>query len=383
MSRRILLVDDDPNILSSYTRTLRKRFEFDTAQGGDEALAHLTTSGPYAVILSDMRMPGMDGIQLLSEAKTLSPDSVRIILTGNADQESAIQAVNRGNIFRFLTKPCDPETLSISLEAAIDQYLLVTAEKELVEGTLKGSIDLLVELMSVADPEAFSHSQRLAPLTQKVARIMEVKKPWEIMVAALLSQIGAVTIPASVLAKVRKGDLVTAKEHETVVRIPEISSNLIRHIPRMEEVANIILFMNKNYNGSGFPNVLAQKDEIPLGSRILRVCSDFLGFLPKRPNARAVLEEMRQKHLFYDLRILNALTMALEVPDEVVEGTPEVPHPVTHETIQVGQILVDGVHTREGILVYPPNTHIGQSHLERLKNFARLVGLKEPFLVLG
>ncbi|NTV75314.1 MAG: response regulator, partial [Holophaga sp.] len=178
MSPKVLLVDDDPNILAAYTRTLRKRFQFDTAQGGDEALVCIRDSEPYGVILSDMRMPGMDGIQFLSRAKELSPDSVRIMLTGNADQNTAIEAVNQGNIFRFLTKPCDPDTLALSLEAGLKQYQLVTAERELVEGTLKGSLALLVDLLSIADPVAFARSQHLAPLAQKIAKAMDLESPW-------------------------------------------------------------------------------------------------------------------------------------------------------------------------------------------------------------
>jgi response regulator RpfG family c-di-GMP phosphodiesterase len=383
MIPKVLLVDDDPNILSGYTRTLRKRFEFATALGGAEGMACIRASGPFAVILSDMRMPGMDGIQFLKQAKALSPDSVRIMLTGNADQQTCIDAVNHGNIFRFLAKPCDSDTLAISLEAGIRQYHLVTAEKELVEGTLKGSVDLLTELIAIADPTGFRKSQHLAPLAQKIAKVMELDSTWEVMMAAILFQVGVLTIPPGVVAKARTGDLITAREHETLTRLPEISSNLIGHIPRLEGVAKTILFMNKNFNGSGFPNLQIREAEIPVGARILRVASDYLDLLANHPSPRAVLEEMRQKDLFYDPGVLNALSLALDVPDAVLEGAPEVPHQATHETVEAGQILVDGVETSEGLLLYPPGTHVGQSHLERLKNFARLVGLKEPFLVLG
>lgn len=383
MSPKVLLVDDDSNILSAYTRLLRGRFEFETALGGEEALARIKAAGPYAVILSDMRMPAMDGIQFLAEAKIRTPDSVRIMLTGNADQTTAIEAVNRGNIFRFLTKPCDQGLLVSSIEAGIKQNQLILAERELVEGTVKGCIDLLVELLSIADPVAFQQSQQLGLLSRKVARVMEMEDDWVVMVASLLAPIGILTIPGSVMVKVRKGDQITPREQETVVRLPEISSNLLNHIPRMAEVAKVILFKNKNFNGSGFPAIQANREEIPLGARILRVVSDYLGAMEKRSNARHVLEEMRQNQVFYDPRVINALGLALDVPDEVVnEGAPS-SYLATHKTVQIGEILVDGVHTREGQLVYPPQTVVGQSHRERLKNYAALVGLKEPFLVQG
>ena len=382
MNPKVLLVDDDPNILSAYTRVLRKRFQFDTAQGGEEALACIRTAGPYAVILSDMRMPGMDGIQFLAQAKDLTPDSVRIMLTGNADQTTAIDAVNRGSIFRFLTKPCDPEYLAVSLEAGIKQYQLITAERELVEGTLKGSIDLLVELLSIADPPAFSRAQGLAPLTQKLARILGLETPWVVTVASMLSQIGVLTIPPTVIAKTRRGDPLTPQELETIARLPEISSNLIRHIPRMEEVASAILYMNKNYDGSGFPADHVREEEIPLAGRILKVAIAYLDLLDRGEDHAQALQALEQNPACYDPGVLAALPQLEDTPNEVVDASPDLPRYATHDTLQAGQVLVEGVQTREGLLVYPPLTRVGQSHLERLKNFARLVGLKEPFLVL-
>ncbi|MBU0961171.1 MAG: response regulator, partial [Proteobacteria bacterium] len=140
MTDKILLVDDEPNVLQSMQRQLRKRFNITTAESGNDALAKLKEQGPFAVIISDMRMPGMDGVQLLSRVKSTFPDTVRIMLTGNADQETATEAVNVGQIFRFLNKPCSTAVLATSIALAVRQYNLITAEKELLNKTLKGSI---------------------------------------------------------------------------------------------------------------------------------------------------------------------------------------------------------------------------------------------------
>ncbi len=382
MRDKVLLVDDDPNILSAYTRNLRKRFQIDTAPGGAEALELMRTSGPYAVILSDMRMPGMDGIQFLSMARTLAPDTVRIMLTGNADQQTAIEAVNRGRIFRFLTKPCDADDLALTLESAIKQYQLVAAEHELVEGTLKGSIALLVELLSIADPEAFSRAQQLAPLAQRMARVLNHPSPWIVNVACLLSRIGLLTLPPGVLARVRQGEA-TPQEVEAIERLPEISSNLLLHIPRMEGVAQAILYMTKEYGGAGFPEDAIREDALPLAARILKAGSDFLDLRASGHTPGAALERLREGAGVHDPRVLEALGTALLMPEDGAPVAGDAPHLATHETVQAGQTLVEGVQTREGILLYPPQTRLGPTHLERLKNFAHLVGLKEPFLVLG
>ncbi len=130
---RILLVDDEPNVLQGYGRALRRRFELDMASSGEQALSMLVTSGPYAAVISDMRMPGMDGMDLLSKVRDLSPQTVRIMLTGNADLQTAVDAVNRGQVFRFLTKPCSSEEMAETLWEALDKYRRETERDQQLE----------------------------------------------------------------------------------------------------------------------------------------------------------------------------------------------------------------------------------------------------------
>ena len=133
MAEKILLVDDDRNILEGYRRSLSREFQLETAEGSQEGLSMATHKGPYAVVIADMRMPGMDGVQLLSRIKALAPDTIRVMLTGNTDTETAINAINEGSIFRFLNKPCSREVMAKTITAALVQYQLVTAEKQLLE----------------------------------------------------------------------------------------------------------------------------------------------------------------------------------------------------------------------------------------------------------
>ena len=143
MNTEILFVDDDPDVLAGYQRSLRKDFKIDTALGGATALAQISSRAPYSVVVADMRMPGMNGIEFLMELERTAPDTIRIMLTGNADQKTARDAVNQGHIFRFLTKPCPQEELAFSLRAALKQYQLVTAERDVLERTLNGSARML------------------------------------------------------------------------------------------------------------------------------------------------------------------------------------------------------------------------------------------------
>lgn len=370
MPHKILMVDDEENILQAYTRVLRRRFAFETALGGGDALQILQDLGPFAVVVSDMRMPGMDGIQLLSKVKEMHPDTVRIMLTGNADQTTAVEAVNRGSIFRFLTKPCDPEVLASTLESALAQYRLVTAERELLEQTLKGSVQMMGELLSLLDPASFGRAQSMAVLAEEVARRLEMPNTWSMSVASVLSQIGVLTVPASVVAKLRSGAFLSTAERDIAQSVPEIGSNLIRHIPRLGDAADAIQYMNKNFNGTGYPRDDRRGGEIPQGARILRVVSDYLTLLATHEDPFRALSDMELRTAWYDLGILQVLRQVIE------EQSTEEPEadPVDTEILQLqpGPTLAHDVVTAEGILVLPKGTRLGKSHLEKLRNFNRI-----------
>jgi len=137
MTEKILFVDDEPPVLDGYKRMLYKDFKVETAVGGEQGLAAIQEHGPFAVVISDMRMPGMNGAEFLAQVRQKVPDTVRMLLTGYADLNAAIDAVNRGNIFRFLTKPCEKDVLAGAIHLGVEQYRSVTAEKELAQ---KGQI---------------------------------------------------------------------------------------------------------------------------------------------------------------------------------------------------------------------------------------------------
>src|SRR6185369_15507325 len=160
MSSKILFVDDEPNVLEAYQRNLRKRYSIDTATGGELALGLMAKRGPYAVIVADMQMPGMDLVELLVQAQQQAPDSVRLMLTGNADQKTAVEAVNQGHVYQFLNKPCPPEMLALALVNAIRQHQLIMVQRELLEKTLNGSINMLTGILAATEPQSFGRGER-------------------------------------------------------------------------------------------------------------------------------------------------------------------------------------------------------------------------------
>jgi DNA-binding NtrC family response regulator len=122
LSKNNLFVDHEASVLQSYERMLHGEFEVDTALSGKAALASIQEKGPYAVVVSDIRMPGMDGVQLLARLRQVAPNTVRMVLTGQADLGAAMAAVNEGHIFHFLSKPCEKSVLTHSIKEAIAHY---------------------------------------------------------------------------------------------------------------------------------------------------------------------------------------------------------------------------------------------------------------------
>jgi sigma-B regulation protein RsbU (phosphoserine phosphatase) len=160
MSNRVLLVDDDPNILAAFQRQLRKKADIQTALSGAAGLEILKSGAPFAVVVTDYCMPEMNGIEFLAQVRRISPDSVRMLLTGSADLAAAIQAVNQGNIFRFLTKPCASEELLEVLKVGIEEYRRIHKERKFNKRTRR-SLRQAMEVQQCLLPSKSSGWQEL------------------------------------------------------------------------------------------------------------------------------------------------------------------------------------------------------------------------------
>ena len=191
---RVLCVDDEEFILEGIASNLRKSFKITTAKSGQEALDLMEREETFPIIISDMRMPGMDGAQFLKQARQVSPDSIRILLTGHADLEAAISVVNEGKIFRYLTKPCPVKELKEILDQAMGQYEKKQVQRDVLMQTLRGSVQVLTEVLGLINPVAFSRSCRIQRLVEVMAQHLGLSDIWEFEVAAMLSQLGCVTL---------------------------------------------------------------------------------------------------------------------------------------------------------------------------------------------
>lgn len=381
MNPKILLVDDDENVLAGFHRVLRKAFDLDVALGGPQALQALEHHGPYAVVVADMQMPGMNGVELLQKVRESWPGVIRLMLTGNQDQRTAIEAINHGQVFRFLTKPCSPEELSSMLKAALRQHELEQAERELLDQTLTGSLKVLMEILSVADPHAFGRAEIVRQRAVMIAAALGMELTWEIGVAAMMAPLGLVTIPPSLAAKGRSGEPLTGEERETLQRMPEFGAQLLARIPRLESVAQIVKYHHKSYAGAGYPQDGVKGEAIPLGARILRALNDFQEIEERRGSRLVALEQMKLRPDWYDPRVLQAMEGLVGEGGKVPDTAG--PRAVAVKDLEPGTVLAADVKTKVGMLVVAEGTCLLPTHVEKLQNFSRLIGLVEPLYIKG
>lgn len=243
-SERILFVDDGPITLDLYRVDLAGRFDIDTAQSGVEALECIARSGPYAAVVADLHMPDMTGVELLEQVGAVSPDSVRIMITSEARRDVNFEAMHRSNVQDFLSKPCPREVLISALEGAVAAYRRRLAEQELLASTLGSSVELMVEMLSEVKPLAFERAQRVKEIVTRLCDALKVRDAWEIATAAMLSQLGCLSLPDALLRKVLKGEELSRDERRLYESHPERGGELVGKIPRLKRVAGIVARQN-------------------------------------------------------------------------------------------------------------------------------------------
>jgi response regulator RpfG family c-di-GMP phosphodiesterase len=371
MMEKILLVDDEPNILEGYTRGLRKKFDIEVALGGREGLKVMEEQGPFSVVVSDLRMPSMDGIAFLSRARELAPDTVRIMLTGNADLGAAIDVVNEGNIFRFLTKPCPVDRMATVLDSGVRQYRLVRSEKDLLERTLSGSLKVLTDILSLASPAAFGRAMRLQKIMGKLADLLGVENKWEFELAGMLSQTGCVTLPNEVISKIYKGSPLNAVEARMFESHPQIGHDLIAYIPRLEEVAKIILYQEKRFNGEGIPADQVKGKDIPLGGRALNLALEYDTLTKSGKTDMEALQEVYSHPHLYDPGVLAAFRKLVDSEKHYVVK------PLHIRDLVTDMVIAQDLKTKSGLLLIAKGQSVTITLKERLRNFLQAHEISE------
>jgi response regulator RpfG family c-di-GMP phosphodiesterase len=371
----ILCVDDEPHVLSSLKLHLQRHYRVLSATSGAEGIRLLRAHPEIAVVMSDMRMPGMDGATFLHAARSLIADAPRLLLTGHADIDTAVAAVNDGQIFRFLLKPCPPATVAAAFEAALRQRRLIDAERALLEQTLTGAVRTLSDVLAMTRPAAFGSAVRIKQLALELASQLRPGAWWTLEVAAMLLPLGCVALPTEVADRLHNGRAPDAAEREMLDRLPGVTESMLAAIPRLEPVRAMLATVAGRAPADAAIAALADDESVRLGAAILRVAADFdaldLQGIPADA-ARASLHALPGRYDAAVLAALDAVRTGSQSRGAVREIAPA--------ALRTGMVIANDVRLASGVLLVARGFTVTPGLIEHIRNL-RSGALTSPIWV--
>lgn len=355
----LLCVDDEPRVLKGLDLQLSFDYTVRTAAGGAEGLALLEAHPDCAVIISDMRMPLMNGAQFLAQARELTPDSTRMLLTGYSEMNDAIDAINKGGIFRFLTKPTKPDDLKAAVAAAMRQWELIRSEKVLLEQTLHGAVGALIEALEIASPEIFSRARRIEAAVRHVATELGLTPVWEVALAGLMLRLGWIAIPNETTARFLAGAPSSRSDQAMIDETYATSARLVGRIARLEGVAAII-------SEACAPSGLVD------GPTVVRAAAEFDDLCRRNTRPAMALAEMEGSYPAPVLEALSTWDGAGQAFELVELGVRD---------LRSGMVIEKDVIDRRDKLLVQAGVELTDTTIQRLINFARSQGVQEPITV--
>jgi FixJ family two-component response regulator len=373
---KILFVDDEPAFLTQYELLLGPEFEIDTAVGGAQALTVIHERGPYAVVVSDMRMPGMSGVQLLASVSTIAPDTTRMVLSGCSDFDAALDAVNEGHVFRFLVKPCEKRALVNAITSGLVQYRLVTSEKDLLENTLMGSIKVLTDVLSAVNPETFGKSIRVTRYVRHLVAKFHLPSSWCFEAAAMLSQIGCIMLDRDLIQAAYVDLNLSAQDRTRFESHPIVAKNLLANVRRLEPVAWMISHQLPGQTLQNPPQVPGMPAAIlAVGAKILQVAVAFDDLIMRGVSREEAVLRLQRRSEF-DRDLVNALG------ELHPEASKMELRKVSISRLTVGMILQQDLRNRAGLLVVAKGQEVTVALLARMEHFAEARLIDDDVVVL-
>jgi CheY-like chemotaxis protein len=374
---RVLFVDDEPNVLDGIRRQLRNRVELETATSAAAGLDIIKAQGPFAVVVSDMRMPEMDGARFLARVNEIAPQTVRMVLSGQADLESTIAAVNEGRVFRFLLKPCNSETLFGVIRNGIEQYRLVNAEKHLLENTLNATVKVLFDVLGLINPVAQRRAAQIQRYAESAASaLVLLPNMWQYHLAAMISQLGCITLPQETLARALSGQALSAEERRLYESHPEIAGKLLGTIPRLEAVAGMVAGQMQIPARDLVNGDPASWDPQKIGAAILWAAVTFDRHVSSGRIPEQAAQLVNQAAPGLPPVIAQAMVKAISDDSGLV-----MTRAVTLRDLEIGMMIDADVMSARGTRLVPRGTEVSSTIIERLRAVATGVGVAEPIRV--
>lgn len=365
----VLFVDDDENILSAFRRQYQDVFNLVTASSPREALQLLSASSHFKVMVTDFQMPVMTGVELCRRVESFAPDLVRIILTGDADVSSALQAVNDGHVFRYLLKPCETATFVRCVREALAYAASRRSERALLEGTVIDCLDLLTQVLSLTAPNVFDRAIAVRNIARRLSAAVGATRRWEIEAAALLLSVGKVSLPSTILDRVQRCDALEPGQSELVGCHASFGAELIRSVEKFDAVAELVALQDRA-DFTGLPHgSLREALEIVVAARILDERE------PLRLAGATPDEVLKSCRAGWSLALLEA-ARSLSIDETETEVRA-----LSASALRAGMVLEHDALGKDGAVVMAKGQTLAVSHLMRLTNHRRLGQLSEPLHV--
>lgn len=363
---RILIIDDDERLLQALRRLHGKRYDITTCAEAVRAIQVVQREGPFAAVVCDYQMPVLNGAMCLAKIQDAQPEVVRVLLTGNHDLDTAVDAINRGAIFRFLQKPCDAESFRRCVDDAVRQHELLAAERDLLRDTLSGSVQVLSEVLSLTNPAAFGRAARVQHCVRELLCESRCEQAWEIETAAMLFELGLIAVPQEIIERQARGEPLNPEQRAMLGRHPTIGSGLLANIPRMQGVARIIQYQSKHFDGSGMPPGEEASAQIPYGARVLSAAAAFEDRRAEGQTPAEAVAAMADDAGRFDPEVLDLLARSHPIEDHAQNQV------VSVRRLIPGYVLDQDIVHQSGSLLVPKGQRITDSMIARLRSYADL-----------
>lgn len=359
MNNKILCVDDEESILRGFQLNLRKDFELHLASDGVEGLEIFEKEGGFALVLSDMRMPRMNGAEMLAEIKKRDHEVSTILLTGHTDFDSAMAAVNDGNVFRMLSKPCPPERLIKVLNDGLEQYDLICSKRILLDQTLRGAVDALAESLSTAKPLFFGRVQRVRRMANELAMKQDAPNAWRVDVASVFSQLAYLALPENVTEDVYYRRDLSKEVKALLAKFPEDTRNILNKIPGLEEVGEILKSVDVQYRFEE-----EKEDGVRLAASILKVALDFDYYEEQGYNRSIIVSTLKERNKDYDPKVTQSLSDLIVIAEET-----STLQEIKIDDIDIGMRLSQELRLDDGFLIAAAGTDVDRQLLKVIRNY--------------
>lgn len=343
----ILLVDDDPYLLSAFRRQLHGVYGLETCCSPEQALEMLKASDHFQVVVSDMQMPTMSGLDFLKRCQIVSPHTVRIMLTGNGDQNTVVNAINEGAVFRFLLKPCDSVALIRTIADAVKKYQNSAAERDAIADTQCSALKLLTDVLNTVRPNTFRHAVAARRLAAEISKEIGLKEYPVIELATMLSYVGSISVPEQLFERYLKNESMTVKELCEVERFVDSGRAMIGAFPSFDDACRLVTHQLTSPTLSP-----------PAGSNIVRIANDYLRFC-RSADRHAAMGMLKNQPAAYDREVIEALDKVISRRFKDIE--------VSISELKPGYIILQPLRTCDGVVLLEAMQQVTSRTLERLK----------------